>query len=240
MYSFRNSDFTIPFEFGFDNSSRISEGCKAFSIQMVETILHVGLDELSLKEIKKIYGVVTKSAKQSPTFAPRASFVLVLGCVLLVLCRIVLVLSLVVSCCTRVVSCYLVLYSCCVMLSLVVLVLSRFVLVLCRVVLCCYTCSFLDQIFSMSVTAALILILNLNREEVVQRCFLKKDALKNFATFTGNTCARVFSLIRLQAAPATLSKKRHWQWHRCFPAKFAKFLRTPFFLQKTCGGSVIP
>ena len=50
-------------EFGFDNSSRISEGCKAFSIQMVETILHVGLDELSLKEIKKIYGVVTKSAK---------------------------------------------------------------------------------------------------------------------------------------------------------------------------------
>ena len=63
MDSFRNSDFTIPFEFGFDNSSRISEGCKAFSIQMVETILHVGLDELSLKEIKKIYGVVTKSAK---------------------------------------------------------------------------------------------------------------------------------------------------------------------------------
>ena len=200
---------------------------------MVETILHVGLEELFLKEIKKIYSVVTKSAKQSPTFAPRASFVLVLGCVLLVLCRIVLVLSRVVSCCTRVVSCYLVLYSCCV-------VLSRFVLVLCRVVLCCYTCSFLDQIFSMSVTAALILILNVNREEVVQRYFLKKDALKNFATFTGNICARVFSLIKLQAAPTTLSKKRHWQWHRCFPAKFAKFLRTPFFLQKTCGGSVIP
>ena len=150
----------------------------------------------------------------------------------LVLSRVVLVLCRVISCCTRVVSCCLLLYSCCV-------VLSRFVLVLCRVVLCCYTCSFLDQIFSMSVTAAVILILNLNREEVVQRCFLKKDALKNFATFTGNTCARVFSLIRLQATPATLSKKRHWQWHRCFPAKFAKFLRTPFFLQKTCGGSVI-
>ena len=42
-YSFRNSDFTIPFGFGFDDSSRISEGRKAFGIQMVETILNVGL-----------------------------------------------------------------------------------------------------------------------------------------------------------------------------------------------------
>ena len=55
--------FYDSFRIRFDNSSRISEGCKAFSIQMVETILHVGLEELFLKEIKKIYGVVTKSAK---------------------------------------------------------------------------------------------------------------------------------------------------------------------------------
>ena len=38
-----NPDFTIPFGFGFDKSSRISEGCKAIGIEMVETILHVGL-----------------------------------------------------------------------------------------------------------------------------------------------------------------------------------------------------
>ena len=36
-------DFTIPCGFGFDDSSRISEERKALGIQMVETILHVGL-----------------------------------------------------------------------------------------------------------------------------------------------------------------------------------------------------
>ena len=41
-----------------------------------------------------------------------------------------------------------------------------------------------------------------------------------------NTCARVSFLIKLQAPPATLLKKR--LWHRCFPVNFAKFLRTPF------------
>ena len=42
-YSFRNSNFTIPFGFGFEDSSRNSEGSKAFGIQMLETILNVGL-----------------------------------------------------------------------------------------------------------------------------------------------------------------------------------------------------
>ena len=45
-----------------------------------------------------------------------------------------------------------------------------------------------------------------------------------------NTCARVSFLIKLQAEPATLLKKR--LWHRCFPVNFVKFLRTPF-LQNT-------
>ena len=45
-----------------------------------------------------------------------------------------------------------------------------------------------------------------------------------------NTCARVSFLIKLQARPATLLKKR--LWHRCFPVNFAKFLRKPF-LQNT-------
>ena len=47
-----------------------------------------------------------------------------------------------------------------------------------------------------------------------------------------NTCARVFFLIKLQAKSATLLKKR--LWHRCFPANYVKFLKTPF-LQNTSG-----
>ena len=43
MYPFRNLDFTILFGFGFEDSSQISEGRKALGIQMVETILNVGL-----------------------------------------------------------------------------------------------------------------------------------------------------------------------------------------------------
>ena len=45
----------------------------------------------------------------------------------------------------------------------------------------------------------------------------------------GNTCARVSFLIKLQAPPATLLKKR--LWHRCFPVNFVKFIRTPFFTE---------
>ena len=47
--------------------------------------------------------------------------------------------------------------------------------------------------------------LSLSTKAVAQRCSVKK------------------------AVPATLLKKRHW--HRCFPANFAKFLRTPFFTE---------
>ena len=93
-------------------------------IQGVEAILHVGLYQPFLKEIKEIYSSVTKNVKQSPIFAAQASFVLVLG-------RVILMLSCVVSCCTRVVSCW--------------LVLAR---VVTRVVSCRYSCSFLDQIVS--------------------------------------------------------------------------------------------
>ena len=64
------------------------------------------------------------------------------------------------------------------------------------------------------------------------RCAVKKGVLRNFAIFTGNTCARDSFLIKLQARPATLLKKR--LWYRCFPVNFEKFLRTPF-LQNTSG-----
>ena len=44
-----------------------------------------------------------------------------------------------------------------------------------------------------------------------------------------NTCVRVCFLIKLQARPATLFKKR--LWHRCFPVNFVKFLRTTFIIE---------
>ena len=59
---------------------------------------------------------------------------------------------------------------------------------------------------------------------------MKKLFLKNSQKSQENTCTRVSILIKLQAAPATLLKKRFW--HRCFPVNFAKFLRIPF-LQNT-------
>ena len=54
----------------------------------------------------------------------------------------------------------------------------------------------------------------------------KKVSLETSQNSQENTCARVSLLIKLQAAPATLLKKR--LWHRCFPVNFAKFLRTTF------------
>ena len=70
----------------------------------------------------------------------------------------------------------------------------------------------------------------------------EKGVLRNFAKFTrkhlcqslffnkvADICARVSFLIKLQAPPATLLKKRLWHW--CFPVNFAKFLRTPFFTE---------
>ena len=47
-------------------------------------------------------------------------------------------------------------------------------------------------------------------EAVVQRCSIKK--------------------VFLEIRPATLLKKR--LWHKCFPVNFAKFLRTPFFIEQ--------
>ena len=60
-----------------------------------------------------------------------------------------------------------------------------------------------------------------------RRCSLKKGVLKNFANSQESTCVRVSFLIKLQAGPAFLLKKR--LWHMCFPVNFAKFLRTPSF-----------
>ena len=62
-----------------------------------------------------------------------------------------------------------------------------------------------------------------------QRCSVKKVFLEILQNSQDSTCARVSFLIKLQAAPATLLKKR--LQHRCFPGNFAKFLITPVFAE---------
>ena len=69
-----------------------------------------------------------------------------------------------------------------------------------------------------------------------RRCsILKKGVLKNFAKLTGKRVPKSF-LIKVQAAPATLIKKR--LWHKCFPVNFPKFLRTAF-LQNPSGWQLL-
>ena len=71
------------------------------------------------------------------------------------------------------------------------------------------------------------------KEAVAQKCSVKNVFLEISQNSQENTCAKDSFLIKLQAAPATLLKKRFW--HRCFPVNFAKFLIT-LFSQNTSGG----
>ena len=60
--------------------------------------------------------------------------------------------------------------------------------------------------------------------------FCKKGILRNFSKFTGkHLCQSLLFNNVAGLRPATLFKKR--LWHRCFPVNFAKFLRTPFFIE---------
>ena len=65
------------------------------------------------------------------------------------------------------------------------------------------------------------------KEEVAERCSVKKVFLETLQNLQENTCARISFLIKFR--PATLLKKR--LWHRCFRLNFAKFLRTPFLTE---------
>ena len=57
--------------------------------------------------------------------------------------------------------------------------------------------------------------------------FCRKGALRNFAKLTGkNLCQSLFFNKVAGLKPETLLKRR--LWHRYFPVKFTKFLRTPF------------
>ena len=65
-----------------------------------------------------------------------------------------------------------------------------------------------------------------NRLEV----FCKQGVLKFLAKFTGkHQCQSLFFNKVAGLRPAILSKKR--LWHKGFPVNFAKFLRTPFFIE---------
>ena len=67
-----------------------------------------------------------------------------------------------------------------------------------------------------------------------QRCSVRNDVLRNFTKFRGkHLCQSLFFNKVSGLRPATLLKKR--LWHRRFPVNFAKFLRTPPFLQNTSG-----
>ena len=60
--------------------------------------------------------------------------------------------------------------------------------------------------------------------------FFKKSVLRNFAKLTAKKpVPESLYLIKLQAWPATLLKKR--LWHRCFPVNFAKISKNTFFTE---------
>ena len=58
----------------------------------------------------------------------------------------------------------------------------------------------------------------------------KNNVLRNFAKFTGKYLYQSLFFINVTGLrPATLFKKI--LCHRCFPASFVKFLKTPFFIE---------
>ena len=58
----------------------------------------------------------------------------------------------------------------------------------------------------------------------------KKGVLRNFTKFTWKQLCQSLCFNKVaDLSPATLFKER--LWHRCFPVKFAKFLRTTFLTE---------
>ena len=68
-----------------------------------------------------------------------------------------------------------------------------------------------------------------NTKAATRGVLWKKLFLEISQNWQENTGVRASFLIKLQAWPATLLKKR--LWHRCFPVNFVKFLRTPFLTE---------
>ena len=89
---------------------------------------------------------------------------------------------------------------------------------------------FLQEICTIDVWEGLIYLFRSSRLEV----FCKKDALRNFAKFSGkHLCQSLFFNKVADLRPETLSKKSIW--YSCFPVSFVEFVRTPF-LQSTSNG----
>ena len=65
------------------------------------------------------------------------------------------------------------------------------------------------------------------KKAIFQRCSIKNVFLEIPQNSQENACVRVSFLIKFQAS---LLKKK--LWHRCFLVNFAKFLRTPFFIER--------
>ena len=62
------------------------------------------------------------------------------------------------------------------------------------------------------------------------RCSMKKGVLRNLTKSTGkHLCQSLFLNKVAGLRPASSLKKR--LWHRCFPANFVKFLKTPFLTE---------
>ena len=72
-------------------------------------------------------------------------------------------------------------------------------------------------------------------EAVAQRCSVKNLFIEISQNSYQNTCVRVSFFIKLQASICNFIKKR--LWHRCFPVNFAKFLRTPIFIEQEVAAS---
>ena len=65
-----------------------------------------------------------------------------------------------------------------------------------------------------------------------ERYSVKNDILKNFAKFTGkHMCNCLFFNKFASLSFQPYFKKRFW--YKCFPEKFAKFLRTPFLMNNS-------
>ena len=62
--------------------------------------------------------------------------------------------------------------------------------------------------------------------------FCKNGVLRNFAKFTRKHLRQSLFFNKVVDQPANLLKAR--LWHRFFPVNFAKFLRTPFFIEHLC------
>ena len=66
-----------------------------------------------------------------------------------------------------------------------------------------------------------------NSEGFVRRCSIKVRVLKNFPSLTGKDLCLSLLLIKLKASHFSLKRLQH----RCFPVKYAKYLRTHFFTE---------